>query len=311
MIRDMVTEMNDVLWRAARDGGAEFIDIEDSLDGGQLCQGAKYVTGLHDIGTSNIRNENFMEAFHPNANGHLKIARSIYGQVPHFDGGASAVVRDAPSAAELTLAKLTRHIAMTADTLVEQASLSIKLDLYMLQPGSKASVVMYSDEVALGSFAVVDNGGLSVNIPLPDSIGPGRHALVLEGSSYSGEPITLYQFITVASATDGDADGDGIPDGIDRCPFIVSWYDEETGRDICINTDSVDSIGGLDPADNSDGGATEDASSSRDLARTGVPLPRWLLGTMLLVILSFVSAVIIKKEGYKNNVQRERSKKKQ
>lgn len=53
----------------------------------------------------------------------------------------------------------------------------------------------------------------------------GNHKVV-EGIDSSNMPTQLYQFIQVG-IFDDDADGDGIPDDIDKCQFITEWYDEQ------------------------------------------------------------------------------------
>ena len=77
------------------------------------------------------------------------------------------------------------------------------------------------------------SGAFQANITLPSSAGPGYHTVILNGLSYSGEPITLYQFVTVTSGIENDIDGDGIPDDQDRCLFITEWLDESSGVDVC------------------------------------------------------------------------------
>lgn len=233
MIREMVTEMNNVLWRAAEDSGATFIDIENSLDGGQLCQGGKYITGLHDLGLEKIRKDDLQEVFHPNAKGHLLMAKAIYQQIPDVYADAKGHSRNALHGSEYEAAQVSRRINMTKDRATSGGALPVRIGSHTFQPGSKVTITAHSRPTELGSFAVNNDGGLSIDIMLPSSVRPGRHVLVVEGTSFSGEPITLYQFVTVESGRPNDKDGDGIPDSEDPCQFIDEWYNEETGVNIC------------------------------------------------------------------------------
>lgn len=69
-------------------------------------------------------------------------------------------------------------------------------------------------------------------INIKDRVLPGRHILQLSGVLPAGELVVLYQFIAV-TARPGDSDGDGIPDEVDRCPFIREWYDL-SGNNLCL-----------------------------------------------------------------------------
>lgn len=79
MMNSNVTRMNNVLRKASLDNGVNFIDVENSLAGGRLCEGGVYFTSLNDVPGyvfgSSMGDKN--QAFHPNAIGHQKIADAI------------------------------------------------------------------------------------------------------------------------------------------------------------------------------------------------------------------------------------------
>lgn len=78
-----IKSLNSILKSAADATSVEYIDIENALVGGRLCDtDARYVTGLNDIGIGNIKEENAQELFHPNSLGHQKIAEYMISQSP-------------------------------------------------------------------------------------------------------------------------------------------------------------------------------------------------------------------------------------
>lgn len=80
-----IKSLNSILKSAADATSVEYIDIENALVGGRLCEtDAHYVTGINDIGMSNLKDENIQELFHPNAVGHQKIAEYILKQSPQL-----------------------------------------------------------------------------------------------------------------------------------------------------------------------------------------------------------------------------------
>jgi hypothetical protein len=46
LLNSAVSEMNLTLKQAALNTGVRFIDIEKALEGGRLCEGSEYVTGV-------------------------------------------------------------------------------------------------------------------------------------------------------------------------------------------------------------------------------------------------------------------------
>ncbi|PID33526.1 hypothetical protein CR969_00295 [Candidatus Saccharibacteria bacterium] len=241
MIREMVTEMNNVLWRAANDAGAVFIDIEDSLEGGQICQSSLYMTGVIDMVVSKrVVGFDTAETFHPNHRGHARIARIINHRVRPFSWNQyPGDARQAEDGSVYASASNVRMLRTMAEPHIRGASIAIKHLKNMFKPYSKVKFYIFSEETKLGELTADSSGSISANINLPDSIRPGYHNLVVKGKTYSGEPITLYQFVTIYSDKEGDMDGDGIPDDKDRCMFITSWIDETTGKDVCVEPEKI------------------------------------------------------------------------
>lgn len=226
MINIMVSYMNGMLQRLAHDTGVTFVSVEKSLEGGRICEGSKYMTGVWKELT-NQATEN--EQFHPNAEGHKRMAKAIE------DAGISLPADTVPSAGDYTPSTSTKETKKTTmvenDSSIKVLGMTIKIDSGILKTLSQFTLTVHSTPTHLGQFTTGADGSVDMTLPL-DNVGIGRHVLVLDGTSEEGNPIELFQFVEVkASAT--DADGDGIPDDQDPCQYITSWYDEETGEDVC------------------------------------------------------------------------------
>ena len=226
MINEMVGYMNSMLRRVAHDTGITYVDIQSALNGGRICEGGKYVTGVLD---NKLGNASYEEQFHPNAEGHKRMAKAIE------DAGISLPADTVPSAGNYTPSTSTKETKKTTmvekDSSIKVLGMTIKIDPGLLKTLSQFTLTVHSTPTRLGQFTTGADGSVDMTLPL-DNVGIGRHVLVLDGTSEEGNPIELFQFVEVkASAT--DADGDGIPDDQDPCQYITSWYDEETGEDVC------------------------------------------------------------------------------
>lgn len=237
MIHEGVTFMNSKLQSAAQAEGARYVDIQDVLEGGRLCEGSKYVTGLMDIG---FNMEDYgSELFHPNAAAHRKIAQKIISSDFHIDLPLTTELglsSDLPISTYFGApAKIyTAQRTVTSSVLVEQSKNKFSLERGSLSANSAFTLTFYSSKINLGQYTADENGAVDIAVELPGIVSPGRHVLVLNGLSPSGEPMQYFQFITVVSTVSGDADNDGIPDTDDLCLFVSVWIDEATGDDICL-----------------------------------------------------------------------------
>lgn len=228
MINSAVSYMNRMLKDVAEAEGVLFVDIEDSLSGGRMCEGSEFVTNLGDLGIKKIYDNQVAEAFHPNASGHIKIADRV------VDSGVYDQQMPQPELSNNIQANFTAQASMINSDVVLSTGSSVDIDTatQSFADGTSITTVMFSDTTELGSFRASSDGALHATLDL-SNVRPGKHVLVVEGTSPSGDPTTLYQFITVHAAED-DADGDGIPNDEDVCNFFDSWLDEQTGQDICV-----------------------------------------------------------------------------
>lgn len=244
MIDEGVTAMNAMLKSAATSMGVKYIDIQDVLEGGRLCEGSEYVTGLNDIKYN--MEKHGAEIFHPNARAHIKIFQRILAdnfQVSpkqNTTPRADPIELDAHSQFGATDYKVAVQVLLAPTQLVEQSSPAISLPANSLAPDSIARLAVYSESTSLGDVQIKGDGSVNYTVALPATVKPGRHVLVVEGESPSGEPLQYYQFVTVVSKDVNDIDGDGVANSSDQCAFITSWIDEVTNRDVCKTTPIIE-----------------------------------------------------------------------
>lgn len=236
LIDNSVEYLNQVISAAAAATGAKFIDIEDALEGGQMCQSnPEYVTGLDAVGWFNSAGYGW--AFHPNAEGHEKITNTIKQQIgiensfltyPYVQQQNSNISAPTPtsyfSAAMANYDKNAQTVHLANDAIVTAGQpISISVEEYKFKAGSTAHATVRSNPVDLGDLAVNSNGSLSGQVTPPNTLPAGYHTLIISGETYSGEPIDYYQLVLVKGDNLSDVDDNGIDDSQQPCgPFIIS-----------------------------------------------------------------------------------------
>lgn len=227
MINDGVVYMNSMLKRAAHDMKVNYIDIEDVLNGGRICEGAEYVTGISDIKISKLTNNDVQELFHPNHDGHIKIASAIH---PHMSS-ASFTPAGEYEYKNTTVVEPRKFIVGPNAIKKTDSVVDVFFSELSFAPRSILTATSHSDVVNLGTFTAGDDGSVSASVDM-SSVPIGQHVLQVKGVGITGKEKTYYQFIEVGESH-SDADGDSVLDDEDPCMFITSWYDEVTGEDIC------------------------------------------------------------------------------
>lgn len=230
-----VEYLNDVIRAAANSKGAHYIDIEDSLSGGRLCESAEYVTGVVDAFLA----DDLAQAFHPNAAGHEKMASSLTGNVSfrldniNPEADASAAVPAIPSyfgADESVRAE--RKESIVNKYLSVRSKVIFAIQKGVLKAGSRASISIHSKAKNLGTHIVASDGSLVVSRNLPNDIATGYHTVLVKGTDAQGAPLWLYQFVYV-EGNEPDTDKDGIPNGVDKCQFRAQVFDEPAQKFVC------------------------------------------------------------------------------
>lgn len=281
MITASVTYMNNVIEAASRAAGVKYIDIEDSLVGRRLCdEGEKSVTGVALIGDSQIQ-----ESFHPNADGHHRIAMSVWASV---NGESLLEYDNCPDTAGLLCPdesvtkenisipsffgsasephERTIYKPLVWPGQVRGGEMSLDTAPFLFRAGSEVSIAMYSDPVALGVYRTSDKGALQKDILIPGTVKVGYHTLVLEGVSYSGDLIRYEQIVLVKGENPDDVDDDSVRDDQDGCLFVTQSEIDVDGDgvdDACDPyVDKLDFPGGESPGDGNVGGDNDNPVES-------------------------------------------------
>lgn len=235
MINISVAYMNAVLQAAAKNVGANYIDLETSLNGGRICEGSKYMTGV----VAKLLGAMNQELFHPNATGHLQFAHSIVSagfsteSDNNPDGDATTRQPAVPTYYDSEPQSTAKQAALSEQSVIKPRQIiTIAASEGSFKPESSLWLTLNSDPILLGEITSDAHGGFSGQVTIPSTVKPGYHTLLAEGIDGSGIITRQYQFVEV-DASDQDADGDGVINQADQCLFIPSWRDEQTGQDIC------------------------------------------------------------------------------
>lgn len=232
MIRGGVEHFNTILKTVAHDTDTNYVDIENSLNGGQICQGSKYMTGpLRAL----IQNHDFKDPnmYHPNAEGHKQIASTIENSI---GSNTSLVPSDAGYEPTLHIYDIIQQLVMPSFAPIN-SSQTLQAPANTFKPGSKVTIAMYSQKTDLGSTTTHPDGSLHTTIAIPRQVGIGHHLLTLTGVDSNDNAIQLQQFVYITSGIPSDIDGDGIKDEDDVCDAITEWYQD--GENICSASDAA------------------------------------------------------------------------
>jgi len=239
MIVESVNYINSIIKAAAKKAGVYYVDISNSLGSHKLCDSSKdaHVTAITGLG--GINGNQTQESFHPNAQGHTDIAKTVredalnntslldFDTCPNIDQNTCAdpwsTLESVPvppyfqSEGEFVNVKYAK---VTIGDPVAGAALAISMKQFFFAPGQPVTVTLFSNPTPLGTINAGADGSLQSNVTIPATIPPGYHRLTIEGKSYSGEPVEYEQVLLVKSADPADADGDGVVDTADKCLFV-------------------------------------------------------------------------------------------
>lgn len=206
--------LNQVIQAAARAAGIGYIDISDSFGNHTLCGSGDPVV-MNTIRTGddisyawiiNIGNE----SLHPTPDGHRMIADKINSQIGDLSSyeycnnqalicSDSTITAPEPSAYWIPDGYHDYPETISSQFLADSGQNNnvkdIELPEYSFAPNSDVRVEITSTARELGQYTANADGSLSATVELPTDLEYGYHTVHLYGTSYSGDPIELYQII--------------------------------------------------------------------------------------------------------------------
>lgn len=248
----LISYLNAVIKRAANEAGVQYVDTEQSFDGHRLCEASAGEAAMNGFTISQKPSGgyDFRASFHPNQRGHQLLADTVRTQTTNLTKPMPTAVAETneialdPSLAILQgVSKLNRPLRyvrivddLTTNIVNRASPINIFVDVktYFTRPTGVYNVVINSDPVNLGNFTADSTGSLSIYPTIPASVPPGFHTLHVYGNDIFGNPLDIQQVIFVV-ASEGDKDGDGLPDATDNCIFA-----RQSGAD--TDQDSIDDI---------------------------------------------------------------------
>lgn len=247
---------NDVIEAAAKHAGVHYIDAEKALEGRNLCSHVEdrlmavngvtvgddktvpwYVHFANQrifVGNVGIANE----SFHPNELGHKLIRDSIVNslgenpadfqvcgeveilicpdlsfQAPDPDPNYFGSLEYSPGE---PLSTRTQFEVFRYGGLRINLSTPSGIDF---APNSLVNVEIHSTPTSLGQFSADENGKLSADITIPDSVTPGFHEIHLFGKNIAGEKVDYFQQVFIAGP-EGDINANNTPDSQESCGWV-------------------------------------------------------------------------------------------
>ena len=231
MINKATQYLNAVIKSAAREAGAIYIDTASAFGTRKLC-GAdwpKAVNGIEGGGSS--------ESYHPNEYGHSLLGVRVWeatggetlldyecrnGEYVSCPDGQSIPPAVPPYFANSIAHNIRVETGqdITDGFWTRAGKAYITIENYTLNAMMPFLMVIYSDRQVIGEFTANGQGGFSQEIDVPGNLKPGYHTLVIEGYDADGQPLKIWKILEVRSEDPNDWDGDGIPNGDDRCNYI-------------------------------------------------------------------------------------------
>lgn len=228
-ISEAVKQMNAVIQNAAVAQGVQYIDIEDSLVGGRLCEGVtkNYVTGVRSQFYQSIYNEDLRTfLYHPNADGHQKIADRIRIEIGEGIFSEPEIPDDVPDIEYTEYFKSSEtygYYVQSAGNIIKAVPAGGDTITANFEPNTfgytTTTVTMFSSPRVLGTAMPSPDGSLDFTFTVPADIEPGYHTLVFSGTTMSGDPLEMVHTLFVKGSNPDDIDSDGIADSVDPCLF--------------------------------------------------------------------------------------------
>jgi UDP-N-acetylmuramoyl-L-alanyl-D-glutamate--2,6-diaminopimelate ligase len=223
-IRQGISYLNAVIKRAAESVGVNYVDVEDSMEGQELCSGSVFAPAMNGLrlGDDIAPSKDLpmlkligSETFHPTPIGHSLLGKMIiekYGDLtqPHTcvtcwleprapfppDYWTEGVLHANPASQYAVDVLEGDHIDPSEPTI------EVNVPPGMLEPGSSARIELHSESSFLGEVQVDSQGGFSREVTIPGNTPEGFHGLHILGMSYTHSPVDLYETVSYGEVTE-------------------------------------------------------------------------------------------------------------
>jgi lysophospholipase L1-like esterase len=232
---ELIDYLDDDIAQAAAAAGVPYVDISQALVGHRLCEASggdiamNGLTAGNDSGAFGI-DVLGRESYHPNALGQELIEQAILRQTANLSSGTAAKSDppDPNSLLDMPKSGASLYNLVPDDTVIDPLlrpgdSYSVRINGARdgLEPNSSYSVRL--DGATGPSRAAVTSdvtGDIATSFTLTAGTTPGGHTIDITGTDQAGEPVDITQPVYIGKF--GDADGDGVPDGSDSCPYVIN-----------------------------------------------------------------------------------------
>jgi len=222
-MNEAVIYINQVIAAAAKRVGVTYLDIQDSYGGQTLCGGiqpsavnsVKLGDDISLIGQSDWFRFIGQESFHANPLGHFFAAQTIFESTGGLSEKNLCSTVDSTCPENVLAPEPSTYWApdgphdypklKSASFVISYNDAQYRLEKQIilpklsLMPNSLVRIEICSTPQLLGEFVVASDGSLNIGVDLPGDLGEGYHTVFIKGSTYSGEPINLYQVIKYES----------------------------------------------------------------------------------------------------------------
>jgi hypothetical protein len=249
LVVEGVKYMNKVIQAAAKEAGVVYVDIEDILDGVNLCSGAE----LSDYAVNGVTAGNDVdfklcifrtgclgkEMFHPNPKAHARYAERVLRNTQNF---TKNMPEPSPATVPVPESFFGNKALYEAITINSGGNTSIVIpepkpflstnngNIKVLQggllPGSTLRIELQSTPKKIDEFIVPESGEVDQYIQLPDNAESGVHEVHLFGTTNIGLEVDYYEQIMLADG-ESDFDGDGVLNDQDGCPTLINSFIDE------------------------------------------------------------------------------------
>lgn len=264
---NLVNYLNEAIRIAADEVGARYVDVSDAFidySGGhdyRICGDSKLAVNGLSINLTNISDRQklmqyIVESYHPNAFGHLLLAKRIREKTNNFNVSmpVAALGDQKPSGGfyEALVGDVHRNLPVTVrlrDDLVESnvvavggiIGVSVQLNDERSTPIDLSSVTveLHSSPIRFEPVAVSKGGAVSGRFVIPTDVTPGIHTVHASYSDISGQKYDMIQHVLVIHS-DSDLDGDGVPNSDEACVIGNVLSRDSDGDGVDDACDSAD-----------------------------------------------------------------------